>query len=932
MMFDKINIMKIKSLILCVASTFFYCCLTQAQDISFEPTHDAYVSKSSAGSNYGGEDKLLVKGSTNGNFDRNTYLKFNVTGGTTNYEQILIKLTKNGGEELDEINVHSTATGWSENTITLSNAPDFIAEVGQGLLKTGDDVYIDVTNFVKSRINENQFTISVALNTTEIIGSPFSAASKESVTVDDRPQLIFYKTTQFNSIKGMELSNYMSSNMVIQRGHPFPFRGTGPAGETITIDFVREGIKTTNSGIVDPHGDFSIFLPAQLATANGCTATLSIVGFTENTIVLDNILIGDVWFAGGQSNMEKKVDYVLNAQDLITDADNFLSVRAFRAEYNALFEPTDQVKQNNASWIVCSSDKVDRVSAVAYMYAKRIYQETGIPIGLMQAYVGGTEIETWISEEKIKDDLKLQFVEDRLPSYDANDPKYYQDFPSVNYNGMVNPLRFYPIKGFLFYQGESNVKRAPEYGVLLKSLIQDYRAKWNLGNLPFYYVQLFNIGIASDRNYETKPDNNTWQMLRQQQYLVLENSGLENIAMPVIIETNEERNNPDNNIRIHPRNKQPVGERLALIALKNEYGKDVSAFSPFVEASSVVENTVYIRMKNVGDGLKLRDDATTLTGFAISGSDGTFYEATATIVEPNLLSVISLDVAAPVEVAYGWSRDPLCTLDNSANLPASPFKIDLRPSKSYGAVEDSYIGDGSQATVNFGSSQELKVATGTTDNLSYIKFDSSDLLFVDFESAQLQLFATTVTSATDVKLFETNNLWREGTINSTNAPVIGQEINSATISASNISYTWDITQALKTAISNESLFISLVLKNMVGSLISFASKENTANAPQLVLKKKRTTLSTVLLDQTDVNFIVFPNPVTAGKINIRFKQFDDSAVSKITMFNLLGQEFLIADAYDQDKNQLDVSAIASGAYILRVTSKNGKSHRKIIIQ
>jgi hypothetical protein len=484
-------------------------------------------------------------------------------------------------------------------------------------------------------------------------------------------------TSIINSNNEIVLSKYISSNMVIQREQPFPFRGEGPKGKIITIDFDREGTHFITSGKIDVNGNFNIFIPAMEVTTKACIATLIIEDDLNSEIILTNILIGDVWFAGGQSNMEKKVNHLLEAETVISDADNYTNIRAFRAEYNSIFEPTTKVKPTNASWIVCDTKNVSKASAVAYIFAKKVYQETGIPIGLMQAYVGGTTIETWLSEDKIKTDKNLQFVEDRIPDYDKNDAKFYQRYPSVNYNGMVHPLRFFPIKGFLFYQGESNVKRAPEYGILLKALIQNYREKWNLGDLPFYYVQLFNIGKTDFRNYEVTENDGTWQMLRQQQLLVTENSGLNNIGMAVTIDTNEERLNSADMVRIHPRNKKPVGERLAKMALKEQYHKDIVAFSPAVDSTWVVENNVFIRMTKVGNGLKIRNDETELSGFAVGNKEGIYFDAKATIESPNLISVTSNQVLNPAYIAYGWSRDPFCTLDNSENLPASPFKMDL---------------------------------------------------------------------------------------------------------------------------------------------------------------------------------------------------------------------------------------------------------------
>jgi sialate O-acetylesterase len=906
----------------------------QAQEkLEFNTTQDSYVSKSSSSSNYGTEDKLLIKGSTGGNFNRKSYLKFDITGSDTTYEQILIKLVKSDGEEL-KVSTHSSSTNWNESNINWSNAPEPISEVGQGNLRTADTLFVDVTNYIKSKINNNQLTLSFILSSDEIIGSPFKVFSKENSIANNRPKLIFHKTKKINFIEEISLSKYISSDMIIQRGQPFPFRGEGPVGEMIHIDFVREGVTKNASGVIDANGEFNVSIPAMEATSTACTATISITGYPERTVVLNNILIGDVWFAGGQSNMEKKVDYLLDAETVIADADNYTNIRAFRAEYNSVFDPTDQVKSNNASWVICDTQNVDKVSAVAYIFAKKVFQETGIPIGLMQAYVGGTEIETWLSEDKIENDNKLQFIEDRLPSYDENDSRFYQNYPSVNYNGMINPLRFFPIKGFLFYQGESNVKRAPEYAVLMKSLIQDYRAKWNLGELPFYFVQLFNIGITSERNYEEKSNDETWQMLRQQQYLVAEKSGLKNIGMAVTIETNEERTNSDANIRIHPRNKKPVGERLAKIALKEQYAKAIIAYSPLVDSTWVVNNKVFIRMKNVGDGLKVRNNETNLVGFAIGNSSGTYYNAAATIEESNLLSVQNSQVANPAFIAYGWSRDPLCTLDNSENLPASPFKIELDAKKTYGAVEDAFIKKGSEGDTNFGASLELDVAKGSDETegekITFLKFDISNFLFTAIDNAKLRLYANTTENVTNITAHSAENSWSENEITWNNAPIIGAEISRVSVDNATVFYDWDITTSLKSAIENEDFFLSIALKNNSNSLVNFASKETNANRPMLFLNDE-STLSTELILVDNLKFVVYPNPVKQDFIKIYFQDVLKNSLPKISMINLLGQEFIMPSSIIENEYQINISKLSSGTYFLIVQSNKRKFHKKVII-
>lgn len=897
-----------------------------AQEVALSPMADTFVSKSSAETNYGSDDNLLIKGSTNGNFDRKTFLKFDLTDIGSDYEQILLRGFKAGGEEVELI-TNSTATAWDEETMTWSNAPDPIKEVGQGNIRSADTIYIDVTDYIKSKIDNDQLTVSLQLSSTSIVGSPFKLFSKESADASLHPKLLFFKKPKISTIEKIELSRHVSSNMVIQRSQAFPFKGTGPAGKTVQLDFEREGKQTVLSSTIDANGKFSIPLPAQEATVIPCTATLEIEGFPETKLILDNILIGDVWFAGGQSNMEKRVDYMLQAEEIMADADNYKNIRAFRAEYNAEFDPKEEVKAVNANWFVCDSDNVDRISAVAYIFAKEINREIGVPIGIMASYVGGTEIESWISEDKIENDPDLQFVEDRLPDYDPEDPKAYQRYPSINYNGMVNPLRYFPITGFLFYQGESNVKRAPEYGTLLTALIEDYREKWQLGNLPFYYVQLPNIGITSERNYEVKSDDNTWQMLREQQRRVLQDGELTNLGMAVIIETNEEHLNSDPNVRIHPRNKKPVGERLANIALKKEYQLEDVALSPLPGQTWVKGDSIYVRFDNTADGLKVRTESDELKGFAIAGTDGVFYEGAASIAGNNIVKVFNAQVNKPQAIAYGWSRDPLSTLDNSADLPASPFKISDVKAIAFMPAEDAYIKEGSESGVNFGSAPELFVQSSAK---SYLKFDLSSTDFESITSARLMVFGSAA-AETLISASATSTIWAENDIIWDNAPVPGQELSTTTIQDTEMYYEWNLSDQDMAAVDDQGI-LSLVLTTTADAVSTFNSTENQFYKPFLVVNGDGATMGISKNKSRDSKITLYPNPAKDGKVTANFNGYALKTIEDAHLIDVLGRSYSLNQNPTGSAYEFDVSAIPSGIYILSINTLDERFTGRVIIE
>lgn len=480
------------------------------------------------------------------------------------------------------------------------------------------------------------------------------------------------------SIKGeivenhfIELPKYISSHMVLQRETPIKFNGWGTVADSVKVVFDRQGTLFIDTVKIDAQGRWKVELPAQAVSTIACSLSFEILHQPTTKQIFDDILVGDVWFAGGQSNMEKKVSHLLEASEVITQADNYPMIRSFRASYFNSDTPQERVNGSSAPWYVCNSANVgDNVSAVAYIFARDLHVDLQIPIGIVQSYRGGTELETWMSGHKIATDPDLCKVQGRIAT---TSPTSMSAYPSIHFNGQINPLINIPLKGFLFYQGETNTKKALEYRFMMKKLIEDWRSLWNMGNLPFYYVQMFNMGPTVNQEYE----EGNWQDIREQQAQLLTIENIPNIGMAVIIDTNDDPNNSDDNIRIHPKNKKPVGERLALIALKNTYNKDIVAESPVVASYRFVNDSALVVFKNIGTGLKIKTDETVLKGFVLAGADKQFKSATATIHNDSTVVVKSALVSQPIAVRYAWAKNPMCNLYNSADLPATPFRTDL---------------------------------------------------------------------------------------------------------------------------------------------------------------------------------------------------------------------------------------------------------------
>jgi sialate O-acetylesterase len=479
------------------------------------------------------------------------------------------------------------------------------------------------------------------------------------------------------SIKGetvknqfIELPKFISSNMVLQRETPLKFKGWGSAGDTIKVTFTRQGNRFSDSTVIDPTGKWVLELPAQQVSTESCALKFEIKNNPNTIQNFDNILVGDVWVAGGQSNMEKKVSHLLEATQVIAEADNYPLIRSFRASYNAINLPQEKVNSSSAPWFVCNSTEVgDKVSAVAYIFAREINKSQNIPIGIIQSYRGGTELETWMSGSKITSDPELCKVAGRIAGMD---PTNTNNYPSINYNGQIHPLSGIPIKGFLFYQGESNTKRALEYRLMMKKLMEDWRSLWGMGNLPFYYIQMFNMGISGNQLYE----EGNWQDIREQQEQLLTVENIPNVGMAVSIDTNDDPNNADDLIRIHPKNKVPVGERLAKIALKNTYRMNIVGESPILSHYIFSNDTAYLVFKNYGNGLKIKTGDSELRGFVLAGVDKVFKSAVAKIINDSTLILKSSLVGSPVSARYAWSKNPICNLNNSSDLPAGPFRTD----------------------------------------------------------------------------------------------------------------------------------------------------------------------------------------------------------------------------------------------------------------
>jgi sialate O-acetylesterase len=619
----------------------------------------------------------------------------------------------------------------------------------------------------------------------------------------------------------VKLPQLVRDSMILQRDTKINIWGWAPANEKITVKFNSKSFKTK----ADNAGNWKVQLPP--TTAGG---PYNIVIAGKNKIVLNNILFGDVWFCSGQSNMvhQMNIHDVTYAKE-IAEANN-PQIRQFLIPTLTNL----QGPQNNLPtgyWKAAAGEDVRPFSAVAYFFAKKLFEKYKVPIGIINASVGGTPIEAWTSEEGLKDfslmistiqknkdtayinntnraatpnasrqqQTDLGLIDEKkwfdvsyvpkgwrninIPGYwedqgikalngvvwyrkeidipasmtgktakvflgrivDADelyingklagntgyqypqrrynipanllkqgknifvirvtntngkggfvyDKPYYlfsgadtidmkgtwqykvgdvfkpfgsggsggnisfQNQPAALYNAMVAPEINYTIKGFCWYQGESNAGKPEEYAKIMPALINDWRSKWQQGNLPFLYVQL-----PGYMDYNYLPSESNWAALRESQLKAL---SVSNTAMAVAIDLGEWND-------IHPDNKKTVGERLALAAFKNAYGENIVYSGPIYQSHLIEGNKVIISFTNTGSGL-ITNDGGALSEFAVAGADKKFVWAKAKI-EGDKVMVWNETITQPVYVRYAWADNPVnANLYNKEGLPASPFQI-----------------------------------------------------------------------------------------------------------------------------------------------------------------------------------------------------------------------------------------------------------------
>ncbi len=497
------------------------------------------------------------------------------------------------------------------------------------------------------------------------------------------PVLVFLALVPVGAA-ALEPAPPFTDHAVLQRDVSVPVWGwDDQPGATVTVTYAGQTKETR----VNPAGLWRADLDPMPARAEGGDL---VVSRGPVAVTFHDVVVGEVWLASGQSNMEWKLQSSRGYAEEKARPANPL-IRHLFIEHSPADLPVTRVK--TSGWQSANPDTIGGFTGVGYFFARAISEKLNVPVGILHASWGGTPIESWVPEPALRSshawpgfNARWQAAMKVFPQAYADQPgleaawqKAQEEFkasgkpvtmrwprppmgpgsaygPGTLFNGMIAPLAPYALRGALWYQGESNVGRPREYAELLPALIQSWRAAWLQSDFPFLVVQLPSYtdhGNATGR---------AWAELREAQEAVLR---VPAGGLAVTIDNDE----PDN---LHPTDKRPVGERLALIAAAQIHGLAMEWIGPVFQAATPEGTSLRLKFTHAA-GLTLRNGSD--TGFEVAGADQAFHAAAARL-EGDTVLVSAAEVSLPVAVRYAWTNSPAVTLFNGAGLPAAPFRSD----------------------------------------------------------------------------------------------------------------------------------------------------------------------------------------------------------------------------------------------------------------
>ena len=450
------------------------------------------------------------------------------------------------------------------------------------------------------------------------------------------------------------LPNLIADNMVLQQNSEVALWGKCDPKSKVVVTTSWDGC--TVKAEADKKGNWKVYI--KTPSAGG---PYSITFSDGEEIVVDNVLIGEVWLCMGQSNMVMPMrgftrQPVENAIEYIVGAKPSCPIRICPVKRATLLEESDVCK---ASWKTHNPDAVAEASATAYFFAKKLQETLDVPVGIITSSWGGSLIQAWMSKEVLASgfasEVDLSFLERGVK------PENPHQAPTLLYNGMLAPLKNYGIKGVIWFQGCSNRGQADLYSRLQPEFVKMLRQMWNNDELPFYYAQITAYKYSGSEKTEAA-------LIREAQ--AANSKTIPHSGMVVTMDCGDE-------FVIHPPKKKPVGDRFAYLALQKTYGMTgFDAVSPMYESHSIEGNTVYVKFTEPllgGVGHFGKEHA----GFEIAGEDRKFYPAKASCGKDRHTIVVQSDsVPSPVAVRYAFHNYAPVSVFNTYGIPASPFRTD----------------------------------------------------------------------------------------------------------------------------------------------------------------------------------------------------------------------------------------------------------------
>ncbi len=479
-----------------------------------------------------------------------------------------------------------------------------------------------------------------------------------SMTIYYKSAAVFLAGT-FSSLAAISVPAFFSDGMVLQRETGAKIWGTGDPNTSVKAQFA--GQKLTSK--TDADGKWMVDFKGLKMSKAGAALQVNI---GKDTLIIKDVVVGEVWLASGQSNMEWTMRRTSGAEDAKTAKDDLL--RIYVSGNSTAAKPQTDFK---GSWKKTDPANTPNFTAVGYEFAKNLRAKLDVPVGVIECSWGGKPVESFVSEEALKvlpeakivldkkaNQLKRwkQMLEKNPKANPKQNPELNPGMHSTIYNAMIAPLAGYGARGAIWYQGESNARggTATHYGELLKCLIDDWRKKWG-SDLSFYYVQL--------ANFDGKNNFPHWVMVQDEMRRLLDESP--KVGMAVINDIGAAKN-------IHPKNKKDVGARLARWALSKDYGvKDMVISGPLYKSHEIKGANVEVSFSHA-EGLKSRA-GNPLGGFEVSDESGKWHPAEA-VVKGDKIIVTSKAAAHPSNVRYAWKSNPTkANLVNKAGLPTSCF-------------------------------------------------------------------------------------------------------------------------------------------------------------------------------------------------------------------------------------------------------------------